>query len=348
MKKGDGEMEPFAQWALVPEMKELLERRFVVLSKIHRTGPVGRRKLAELCAMQEREIRAITDFLRESKCIHVEKEGMTVTSHGEDILRQLEPTMNEFIGRSLLSKRLQQQFGIQEVWVVEGNSDEQSEVKQELAERAATYLESLADADQQKVAVTGGTTIAAIPEQLSSHPLHQHFYFIAARGGVGDQFQHQANTIAAQFAEACHSPYKLFYYPDELSEEAHEVLKAEATSLEMIALYEQVDIVIHGVGQALQMAEKRKSSKETIRRLHEQHAVAEAFGYYFNEAGQVIERIRTIGIDLNQVHQAKAVLAVAGGQSKGQALFAYLKTAPSQTVLVTDEGAAEWILNQLT
>ena len=49
--------------------------------------------------------------------------------------------------------------------------------------------------------------------------------FIAARGGVGEDIGLQANVIAASFAEACGGTYSTFYYPESLSEEAHEAFR---------------------------------------------------------------------------------------------------------------------------
>ena len=74
--------------------------------------------------------------------------------------------------------------------------------------------------------------------------------------------------------------------------------------------------------------------------LKEAGSVSEAFGYYFNDAGEAVHRIRTIGVQLKQLMNIEHLLAVAGGTAKAKALISYFKQAPAQTVLVTDEGAA--------
>ena len=42
----------------------------------------------------------------------------------------------------------------------------------------------------------------------------------------------------------------------------------------------------------------------------------------------------------------ECVIAVAGGTSKAKAIVSYMKHAPKQTCLITDEGAAKAILKE--
>ena len=60
-------------------------------------------------------------------------------------------------------------------------------------------------------------------------------------------------------------------------------------------------MVIHGIGEALVMAERRNENPELIKQLTEKHAVGEALGYYFNEAGEIVERVSTVGIQLEDL-----------------------------------------------
>lgn len=111
----------------------------------------------------------------------------------------------------------------------------------------------------------------------------------------------------------------------------------------MMAYYDRADCVIHGIGSAEEMAVRRNSSPEDLRILEEKGAVSEAFGYYFNAEGAIVHRIRTIGIQLEQVEQCKHVIAVAAGKQKVNAMLSYFKVAPKQTIFITDEAAAKEI-----
>ena len=74
--------------------------------------------------------------------------------------------------------------------------------------------------------------------------------------------------------------------------------------------------------------------------LKEQGAKGEAFGYYFDQTGKVVHRIRTVGIQTEQLKRVPLLISIAGGSSKAEAILSYMATAPKQTILVTDEGAA--------
>ena len=78
--------------------------------------------------------------------------------------------------------------------------------------------------------------------------------------------------------------------------------------------------------------------------LRDQGAKGEAFGYYFDGKGNVVHRIRTVGIQTGQLEKVPLIIAVAGGKSKADAILSYMASAPRQTILVTDEGAARAML----
>jgi central glycolytic genes regulator len=99
-------------------------------------------------------------------------------------------------------------------------------------------------------------------------------------------------------------------------------------------------MVLHGIGDAIAMAERRSTSSVDMGKIIQGKAVGEAFGYYFNESGDIVHRVRTIGLQLEDLHTVDQIIAVAGGASKAKAIRAYMKQAPESTILITDEGAA--------
>ena len=88
------------------------------------------------------------------------------------------------------------------------------------------------------------------------------------------------------------------------------------------------------------MAERRNTPKEDLKKIEENEAVAEAFGYYFDRHGEVIHKVHSVGIQLEDLDSIPNIIAVAGGSSKADAIEAYFKK-PRNTVLITDEGAAK-------
>ena len=63
----------------------------------------------------------------------------------------------------------------------------------------------------------------------------------------------------------------------------------------------QANITIHGIGDALKMAYRRQSSEQVIESLQHHQAVAEAFGYYFDAQGNVVYKVKTIGLQLEDL-----------------------------------------------
>lgn len=282
------------------------------------------------------------ELLKAQELVHIAKEGVSTTEKALDVLFALHDTMEERSGRRQLANELAERLGIHEVHVVEGDSDVSPLTKKLLGMQAAKQFRSRIKGDEI-VAVTGGSSVAAIPAFMQQDEL-PNVQFIAARGGVGEEIGLQANMIAASFAQACDATYKAFYYPDTLSEEAHAVFQHEPAAKEMLELYGRTDCVIHGVGDATRMARLRHSPEEEQQILAERGAKGEAFGFYFNQQGEIVHRIRTVGIQMDQLQDIPLVLTVAGGASKAEALLSYLASAPPRTILITDEGAAQHML----
>ncbi|PIC56555.1 hypothetical protein CSV80_12385 [Sporosarcina sp. P12(2017)] len=332
-----------AQLALVPELPLLIEQRYQMLKLIKASGPVGRRTLSSMSGYSERETRTMLDLMKEQELVHIAKEGVSTTEKGIEVLFVLHDTMEEKSGRRQLANELAERLGILKVHVVEGDSDDSPLTKKLLGMQAAKQFRSRIKGNEI-VAVTGGSSVAAIPSFMQQDEL-PNVQFIAARGGVGEEVGLQANMIAASFAESCQATYKAFYYPDTLSEEAHAVFQHEPAAKEMLELYSRTDCVIHGVGDATKMAVLRNSSEEEQHILRDRQAKGEAFGFYFNQQGEIVHRIRTVGIQMEQLQDVPLVFTVAGGASKAEALLSYLASAPSQTILITDEGAAQNMLS---
>ena len=76
------------------------------------------------------------------------------------------------------------------------------------------------------------------------------------------------------------------------------------------------------------------------------HAVGEAFGHFFDAEGQVVSKFPRIGVDIADLAAKELVIAVAGGAEKGAAIAAYMHLAPASTWLITDEGAADFVLKK--
>jgi len=330
------------QSKLLPDLLTVMQKRYEILKYIRVMEPVGRRTLSASIGQSERTVRAEVQFLKDQNLVQIHASGMSLTKDGAQLLAGLEEFMKEVSGLKVLEARLKERLNIRDVIVVAGDSDYFPWVKKEMGRACVSRIkESLSG--ENIVAVTGGTTLAAVAEMMTPNLHKCNLLFVPARGGLGEQVENQANTICAKMAEKASGRYRLLHVPDVVSNDAYHSMISEPTIREVLHLIKSSSMVIHGIGDAITMAERRKTTHEDLLKIIDEKAVAEAFGYYFTEDGKVIHKVQTIGIQLEDLKHIKNVIAVAGGSSKSKAIQAYLKQA-KHTILITDEGAANELL----
>lgn len=337
-------MEPILdlQKRLLPDLLETMRKRYEVLRHLQLMQPVGRRSLASALGITERVLRGEVDFLREQGLVRIEPVGMQLTAAGADLVWNMEPLVKELFGLTDLEKQLKEVLQLKNAVVVPGDSEGSDWVKKEMGRAGARMLKQWAQPDQV-VAVAGGTTVAAVAEMMTAAPGLKETTFVPARGGLGEAVELEANYIASLMAQKSGGKYRLMHVPDQLSEEAYETLVKEPHIQEMLKVLRSSRIVIHGIGDATAMAIRRKSNPVLLDQLKQAGAVGEAFGYYFNNKGEIVYRGRSIGLGLNDLKQAQVIVAVAGGCSKAEAVAAICPVAGID-ILITDEAAAKAIL----
>lgn len=330
------------QQKLLPDLIPVMRKRYELLQAIYHLQPIGRRALAQAMRTTERILRGEVDILKEAGLVEVSPVGMRCTTEGLHLLEQLVPLVAELFGLSELAQKLKYRLGVREVIVVQGDADRSEWVKRELGRVGARLLKQYVR-EGDVVAVTGGTTVATVADHLAPSPVFRTVQFIPARGGLGEKVELQANTLAAAMAKKVGGQYRLLHAPDRLSPDAYQSLMSDPQIAEVLALLRSARIVIHGIGDALTMARRRKYTDTELAELLRAGAVSEAFGYYFDEAGRIVHRIPSLGLQLDDVKQAQVVLSVAGGRSKAKAILSFSKQMCDNT-LITDEGAAEALL----
>lgn len=333
-----------ASQRLVPELALKLRSRYRVLQRIFLHQPIGRRSLAQVLGTTERILRADVELFKEQGLIDVGPMGMSVTDVGEALLADLDKVIRKLDGRRELEQRLSNALGIPRVTVVLGDSEQDEAVMRDIGHAAAQILQGYIH-PPCTVAVTGGSTMAALADMMPKSMTPQNVEFLPARGGLGERVELLANTIASQLAEKLGGTYRMFHVPESLSKATVERLSKEPAISEMAERIRTADIVVHGIGDALTMALRRQLDDDTIAKLQASGAVAEAFGYYFDAHGHSVYMMNTVGMRLDDLADIGTVIAVAGGRAKGAAIRAAAR-AYAMDALVTDEGAARAILEQ--
>lgn len=331
------------QKKLLPDLLEVMQKRYQILKFIGSMEPVGRRSLAVQLRLTERVLRSEVDFLKKQDLLYSTSSGMSLTDEGKNLLLELHFIMREISGIDQLEAQIENLLQIKKVVIVSGDSDEQPWVKNEIGKACVTCITDNLHGENI-IAVTGGSTMASVAEMMTPLSGKQEVLFVPARGGIGEDVKNQANTICSRMAEQTGAKHRVLYVPDQVSSDLYQSLIKDPEINEVLSLIQSASMVLHGIGDAITMAGRRKSGSEIISKLQQSQAVGEAFGYYFNEHGEVVYKAQTIGLQLNDLANAKDIIAVAGGSSKAQAIHAYLKQAPKSTVLITDEGAAKKLL----
>lgn len=328
------------QRKFAPELTQIIEARYNLLRHIQHTQPVGRRALATLLHMGERVVRAQVDWLKDAGLVEFSPLGMSVTAEGQAIMADLAEyirLLRDLVG---LEVELSRQLNLRKVVIIPGDSETDRAVRRELGRATAGVLGQYLK-DQMVLAVSGGSTMAKVAEAINfSFPATT---VVPARGGLGEVVEYQANTIAAVMAGKLGGRYRMLHIPDGVNEETLEAILDGDTNLRAVAeMIKHADILVHGIGEAAEMAERRGVPPETFAEIERCGAVGEALGQYCALPGKIVHVTSSIGLRLDDLAGIGTVIAVAGGSTKAKAILAVVG-AGGQDVLITDEAAAKAI-----
>lgn len=335
--------------AVAPDVVKTVESRFQIIEAIEWMEPVGRRVLAEKLQLTERVLRTETDFLKKIGLLDSSKSGMSLSSRGKKVYQEMASLKDQFDRDNPNEKLLAEKFNIDRCLIIPGDSDADETIQNRYGKIVSEVLNYRLLDKENIIAVMGGTTMAAVAEHMTKlNDGNRENIFVPARGGVGESGHIQANFVCETMAKNAHGTYRTLYVPEHVSEETYKPLLQEPSVKSVLEMVRKPDCVIHSIGEALVMAQRREMSNDEVQRLKKEHAVAESFGYFFNADGKVVYKIPRIGLQLKDLDYVPIILAIAGGSQKAEAISAYMKNAPKQTWLVTDEGAAKMILNGAT
>lgn len=330
---------------IVPELVEVLEKRYNILRTIYYKQPIGRRILANDLNLGERIVRTEINFLKVQGLIEVNTPGMTVTQSGEELVNKLEDFIHEIKGLSDIENQVKELLNLKKVIIVPGDVDENPTILKDLGKACANYLNEVIR-DNYIIAITGGSTIKEVVEAFSTTNSYQNILVVPARGGMGRKVETQANTLAASFAKKLKANYKMLHIPDNISLALLDTLIKQKDIKEVIDCIHKSDVLIYGIGNAIEMAEKRGASQDEIERLQKFGAIGEAFGCYFDKDSKVVSQTTAIGISIEEARNIKIHIAVAGGKNKAESVIS-TQLNNKNGILVTDEAIGREIIARL-
>ncbi|MBC7075824.1 MAG: sugar-binding domain-containing protein [Syntrophomonadaceae bacterium] len=330
-------MERFA-----PEALEIMEVRYRILRQVLHKQPIGRRQICKDLGYAERSIRGEVDVLKSRGAVIITPAGVCLTPYGEEMINAIDEFLPFLFNIQLLAEEIKRMFDLEEVVLVPGDSYKDYMTKKDLGRAAARFLRKNIETGFV-IAVTGGSTLAEIADAINNGSHIADVLVVPARGGLGGEVEQQAGTIAAKIARAIGAKYRLLHIPDNLDKDTVEILRKDSHISEVVDIIKSSNILIHGIGSALEMANRRGLTDKEIKYLEKKRAVGEVFRYYFDERGNIVYEAPGIGLELADLRNIDKVVAVAGGSNKADAIKAVLSNR-QQNVLITDEGAAKRII----
>lgn len=282
------------------------------------------------------------NVLKAQGLLSIELMGMYVTEEGKNLLDDLQEIYKNLKGIIDLQKDLALALGIKSVIVVPGDLMDNELVLKEMGKVTSNRIKKILTTNDI-IGITGGTTMAAVAEEMTESDKPNKVLVIPARGGLGSALETQANSIAAKIGKKLGGTYRLLNVPDTLEQEALEIIIKNDEIKESINLINNINILVFGIGRADTMAHRRKLSDERVGYLLSQGSVAEAFGHYFDINGKEIWEYKTIGLSLDKYREIQSVIGVAGGEDKAESIIA-ITCIRKDITLITDESAARKIL----
>lgn len=331
------------QKKIIPEMIELLEKRYKILRTIKYNEPIGRRVLANNLYLGERTIRNEVNFLKSQELIEIYNEGMYITEEGAELIESLGGFIHEVKNLKDIEEKIKKYLNIKEVHIIPGDYEQDHSILKEVGKESSNYLKQILK-DNLTISLTGGTSVKELVDSMPKVNKYKNLLILPARGGMGRDVEIQSNTLCAKLAEKLEGNYKLLHVPDNLSEVALNAMLKEKSIEEIVTSIRNSNILIYGIGRADEMAEVRELSSDNVYNLLEEGAVGEALGNYYDIDGNLLFKHTTIGVKEEDTYKMDTLIAVAAGSNKAKAIIGGLKNK-NKAVLITDEGAAEKIID---
>jgi len=329
---------------IAPDLMNDIGRRAQVLSSIETMQPVGRRALAARLNLPEREVRAVAAALKEQGLISMDAAGMQLTPQAIEVMSGARDLSRAMFGLTKLEQALSRLLNVSHVIVVAGSADADPQVLREVGRAAAHRIHKLMQSGMT-LAVTGGRTMSEVARGMqSATPMN--VMVVPARGGMGASVEFQANTVAAEIARRIGGHHRVMHLPDFLDAQALQEMMKLPEVRETLELLQRTDLVVHGVGRADVMAQRRHLSAEEVETLTSHKAVGEAFGDFFDFDGKTILQASTVSLGLGKAYKEARMVAVAAGENKAEAIIAASRHEKHDS-LITDEGAARKIVSLL-
>lgn len=335
------------QSKLIPDLFEKFNKRYELLVSIKINQPIGRKSLIDITGMTERQLRTECDALAKLDLLSKNTTGMKITDSGEIFLQEMKKIFNPNIfvnERSIIKKY----FGIKEVFVVSGDFSKNESTREQMVLLLFENINTIA----QKgcvIGVSGGSTMQYVASKVDlTFGYGKDFTITPIRGALTiSNTGYQSNDIATKIAVNSNSRYQLLHAPDNLGEKTLDEFVKEPIVKHALDVINQTSIIIHSIGDAFDMASKRKLSDSIMKKLKKNNVKSEAFGSFYDINGKIIYSSKTIGMNSKDVKKVANIFTIVGGEDKTDAVISYLNSKPKNTTLIIDEAICKKIISNV-
>lgn len=250
-----------------------------------------------------------------------------------------------------LENRLEKQYGLTEVIIVEAHSGDSVEnIIHELGVAAAGYLERVVG-PTTALGISWGSTLHAMVAALHSKRLPK-TKVVQIIGGLGQpEAEVHATDLCHRLARSLGSQLTLLPVPGIVAtQQARNVLLSDLYVRQAIEMFNHLDVVFVGIGapvaDSVLIRDGSILSHTELELLLKKGAVGDIALRFFDSHGQPVKSEvdqRVIGITFEQLKCIRRVVGVAGGPEKYDSILGALR-GQLINVLITDSMMAERLL----
>ena len=251
-----------------------------------------------------------------------------------------------------MERRLEEQMHLQKVCIAVSTINDEEEIKNYIAMKAAEYLNSIVQ-DGDIIGVGWGTTLynmsrCLIPQQLRGAQIVQ------LEGGVThSKWKNYSREILENFANNYSTIAQYLPLPVLFSSlQVKQMVDQDRHIKRVLEMGRQANIAIFSAGTVRPDALffRLDYTDEDEKAMIQQSAVGDICSRFFNSEGNICTPkldARTVGITLEELRKKEHSILVAGGAGKVEAIRAALK-GHYANVFITDQFTAKALLGEKT
>lgn len=304
------------------------------------------RLIARVAQMYHVERQRQTDIAARLRISQATVSRMLKRAQEEGIIRTTVVSPSGTFGD--LEATLRESFGLSEAIVVECSEDRDRAIMARIGEAAAHFIEATLQEDEIIGVSSWSETILKMVENI--HPMKngKAKHVVQTLGGMGDPtVQIHANQLTTRLARLTGAEAHLLSAPGVAqSREAKLVMLNDAYVRETMDLFRKISLVIVGIGPMEPSGMLARSgnifSSRELAEVEEAGGIGNISLRFYDANGGFVKTPldeRVIGMTLEEHAKVDRVIALAGGQSKTDAIRGALRTGVID-LLITDKFTA--------